>query len=251
MPNQRPRWLIIAVEAGIAIAILTSGAVWLGLHGPRRAAHEIASFGNTPIARLIFTAVYATTLAIGLPSGSLSVVGGSAFGFLTGAILDFIAIATGATLGYWLARSVGEPATRQLLRGRHDWLDRVRAGDKFGTLVALQVSPLVPNGMLNLAAGLARVDFKLYLASVLVGNSIPTLAYSYLGYALLHTGTASHTPLAWIVRSIGVAVTLAVLVPPIWTAVRRRQAARHPERQSERQREPEREPEPHPVTTHD
>jgi uncharacterized membrane protein YdjX (TVP38/TMEM64 family) len=213
-PTERNRWLILAVEIGIAICILAAGAVWLGLHGPRRAAHEIAGFGNTPTARVIFTAVYAATLAVGLPSGSLSIVGGSAFGFLTGCILDYVAIALGAAVGYWLARRVGEPATRNLLRGRHSWLDRVRRGDKFGTLLALQISPLVPNGMLNLAAGLA--------------NAIPTIAYSYLGHTLLHTGAASHTPLAWIVRGVGIAVTLAVIVPPIYVAVRRRKSNAKP-----------------------
>jgi uncharacterized membrane protein YdjX (TVP38/TMEM64 family) len=240
MPQTHSRWVVIAVEVGIAITILTTGAVWLGLHGPGRAAHEIAGFGNTITARIIFTLVYAATLAVGLPSGSLSVVGGSAFGFVAGSLLDYTAIALGAAGGYWLARLVGEPATRQLLRGRHTWLDRVRAGDKFGTLVALQVSPLVPNGMLNLAAGLARVDFKLYLASVLIGNAVPTLAYSYLGDTLLHTGSASHTPLAWIVRGIGIAVTLAILVPPIYAAVRRRHS-----------RQPSPQPQPRPATTHD
>jgi uncharacterized membrane protein YdjX (TVP38/TMEM64 family) len=237
MARDRSRWIVLAVEIGIAAAITSAGALWLGLHGPGKAAHEIAEFGNTPTARLIFTAVYAGTLAVGLPSGSLSIVGGSAFGFLWGFVLDYTAIALGATLGYWLARRVGEPATRRLLHGRHSWLDRVRAEDNFGTLLGLQISPLVPNGMLNLAAGLAKLDFKLYLASVLVGNAIPTLAYSYLGHTLLHVGSASNTPLAWIVRGIGVAVTLAIVVPPIYTALRSRRGHSPPQ--------------PTPATTHD
>jgi uncharacterized membrane protein YdjX (TVP38/TMEM64 family) len=244
------RWLVLAVEIGIAISILAAGAVWLGLQGPTRAAHEIAGFGNTPAARIIFTAAYAATLAVGLPSGSLSIVGGSAFGFLGGFVLDYVAIALGAAGGYWIARWVGEPATRELLRGRHTWLDRVRRGDKFGTLLALQISPLVPNGMLNLAAGLARIDFKLYMASVLAGNAIPTIAYSYLGHSLLHTGAASHTPLAWIVRGIGIAVTLAVIIPPVYVALHRKsQAWPTADARDANNRQIE-EPQPQPVDSH-
>src|SRR5580692_5018975 len=75
------RWKPIAVEAALAVAVLASAGLWFGIHGPQRAAHEIAALGDHTSTRILFTALYATGLAIGLPVGSLSVVGGAEFGF--------------------------------------------------------------------------------------------------------------------------------------------------------------------------
>jgi uncharacterized membrane protein YdjX (TVP38/TMEM64 family) len=230
MPAKRARqqWKATAAEIGLAIVIVASVAVWFGVNGPQRAAHEITSLGNHTSTRVLFALIYAAALAVGLPAGSLSVIGGAEFGPVIGFVLDYTAIAVGAAAGYGLARAIGEPATRRFLHLRHGWLDRVQREHRFVTLVALQLSPLIPNGILNLAAGLTGVDFPLYMASVLVGNALPTLAYSYLGSAVLSAGAASHTPLAWVVRAVGIAVTLAILVPPLYAWVRRRRyTARH------------------------
>jgi uncharacterized membrane protein YdjX (TVP38/TMEM64 family) len=226
-PPKRRNWRALAVEAALALAVLTAGGVWLGVHGPQRAAHEIAALGDHTSTRILFTALYAGALAVGLPAGSLSLVGGAEFGPVLGFVLDYVAIAAGATGGYWLAHAIGEQTTRRILHRRRGWLTRVHATNRFSTLVGLQVSPLVPNGMLNLAAGVAGIDFKLYLASVLVGNALPTVAYSYLGGTLLFTRGAPHTPLAWIVRAVGVAITIAILAPPLYAWGRRRYTARH------------------------
>jgi uncharacterized membrane protein YdjX (TVP38/TMEM64 family) len=218
------------VEVGLAIAIVASVAVWFGVDGPQRTAHEITSLGNHTSTRILFTVLYAGALAVGLPAGSLSVIGGAEFGLVLGFVLDYAAIVAGAAGGYGIAHAIGEGGTRRILHRRHRWLDRVQRNNRFGTLVALQLSPLVPNGILNLGAGLAGIDFPRYMASVLIGNALPTLAYSYLGSALLSSGAASHTPLAWLVRGIGVAVTLGILVPPVYTWLRRRRyTARHAE----------------------
>jgi uncharacterized membrane protein YdjX (TVP38/TMEM64 family) len=222
----RHRWKPIAVEAALAVAVLASAGLWFGVHGPQRAAHEIAALGDHTSTRILFTALYATGLAIGLPVGSLSVVGGAEFGWGLGFALDFTAIVAGAAAGYTLAHRIGAETAARILHRRHGWLARVDPENHFGTLVGLQVSPLVPNGMLNLAAGAAGIDFKRYMASVIVGNALPTLAYSYLGGTLVFTRAAPHTPLAWVIRGIGLAVTLVILAPPLYAWAVNRRATR-------------------------
>src|SRR5271156_3670678 len=130
MPHQSPRpphhWKALAVEAALALAVLTAGGIWLGVHGPQRAAHEIAALGNHTSTRILFTALYGGALAIGLPAGSLSLVGGAEFGPVLGFVLDYVAIIAGATGGYWLAHAIGEPTPRRILHRRRGWLARVQ-----------------------------------------------------------------------------------------------------------------------------
>ncbi|HWZ61034.1 MAG TPA: DUF1499 domain-containing protein [Gemmatimonadaceae bacterium] len=126
-----------------------------------------------------------------------------------GFFLDSTAIAAGAAAGYWLAHAIGEPATRHLLHRRHGWLNHIGETNRFGTLPGLQLSPLVPNGVLNLAAGLAGIDFKLYMASVLVGNSTPGSAIADILHAMPDRRTTTTPPPS---RGLPLIVAVAVLV---------------------------------------
>jgi uncharacterized membrane protein YdjX (TVP38/TMEM64 family) len=178
--------------------------------------------------RILFTAGYASAIAIGLPAGTLSLVGGSAFGALLGFGLNYAAIIAGAAGGYWLARIVGERTTRRILQGRHAWLDRLNAGGAhgFGTLIGLQLSPLFPNSIVNLAAGVARLDFSVYLASVVLGNLLPTAAYSYVGAMVLGAQSRMASPVTRAIQVVGVTVTVVLVVVPLARWVRNRYRSR-------------------------
>jgi uncharacterized membrane protein YdjX (TVP38/TMEM64 family) len=126
-----------------------------------------------------------------LPGGPLMILGGAAFGPIVGSVLNLASMTAGAAGGYWLARSLGDRVPRRLLRGHHDWLDRLSDPHNLMTLISLQVNPLLPNSILNLGAGIARVDFRTYMASVVLGNLLPTIAYSYFAGALLSAGSTS------------------------------------------------------------
>ena len=148
--------------------------------------HDIAIVRHTAgstVARIAFVAAYTLLLTIGLPGGPLMLLGGAAFGPITGSILNLLSMTLGATGGYWLARVLGERLPRRVMT--------VHPPHTLMPLISLQVNPLVPNSLLNLGAGLARVDFRIYMASVVLGNLVPTIAYSYFAGALLSAGSAS------------------------------------------------------------
>jgi uncharacterized membrane protein YdjX (TVP38/TMEM64 family) len=143
------------------------------------------------VARIVFVVFYTLILTVGLPGGPLMILGGAAFGAVTGTILNLFSMTAGAAGGYWLARRLGPRIPRRLLRRHQEWLDRLSDPHNLMTLISLQINPLLPNSILNLGAGLARVDFRTYMASVVIGNLLPTIAYSYFAGALLSAGSTS------------------------------------------------------------
>lgn len=156
--------------------------------------HDISILRHTAggwAARIIFVAGYTLILTIGLPGGPLTLLGGAAFGPITGSILNLASMTFGAATGYWVARSLGERMPRRLLKRHHEWIDRLSDPHNLMTLISLQINPLLPNSILNLGAGLARVNFRTYMASVVIGNVAPTIAYSYFAGALLSAGSSS------------------------------------------------------------
>ena len=153
------------------------------------------------VARILFVAGYTLLLTIGLPGGPLMILGGAAFGPIAGSILNMMSITLGAAGGYWLARALGDRLPRRVLT--------VDPPHNVTTLISLQINPLVPNSILNLGAGLAHVDFRVYMASVVIGNLAPTIAYSYFAGALLSAGSAP----GGIGHELGIAaIVLAVIL---------------------------------------
>jgi len=162
------RWKPIAVEAALAIAVIASAGLWFGIHGPQRAAHEIAALGDHTSTRILFTALYATGLAIGLPVGSLSVVGGAEFGWGLGFVLDMTAIVAGAAAGYTLAHSSGF----QALLPNDGYTN-------FSAIFYHNIGPVVGPLAAQLKASGALNRQQQQSVDALTANSAPGLIYAY------------------------------------------------------------------------
>jgi uncharacterized membrane protein YdjX (TVP38/TMEM64 family) len=171
--------ILAALVVGVAIA---SHAETTWLKSMRHGISIVRHTAGRGVSRIAFVAVYTVLLTIGLPGGPLMILGGAAFGPITGSILNLLSMTLGAAGGYWLARGFGHRFPRRALH--------VEVPHRLTTLISLQINPLVPNSILNLGAGLARVDFRTYMASVVIGNLVPTIAYSYFAGALISAGTA-------------------------------------------------------------
>jgi uncharacterized membrane protein YdjX (TVP38/TMEM64 family) len=182
--------LAVAIAFGIVLAASHVETRWL-----RSLRHGITIVRHTAgsgVARIVFVAVYTLLLTIGLPGGPLMILGGAAFGPVTGSIVNLISMTLGAAGGYWLARSLRDRFPRRLIRRHRDWIDQLSDPHNLMTLISLQINPLLPNSILNLGAGIARVNFRTYMTSVVLGNLFPTIAYSYFAGALLKAGSMSH-----------------------------------------------------------
>jgi uncharacterized membrane protein YdjX (TVP38/TMEM64 family) len=202
--------LAVAIAVGVVLAASHVETRWL-----RSLRHGISFVRHTAgsgVSRIVFVAVYTLALTIGLPGGPLMILGGAAFGPVTGSILNLISMTVGAAAGYWLARSLGERIPQRLIRRHRDWIEKLSDPHNLMTLISLQINPLLPNSILNLGAGLARVNFRTYMTSVMLGNLFPTIAYSYFAGALLKAGSTPSgvgTEL-WIATAI---LALALLAP--------------------------------------
>jgi uncharacterized membrane protein YdjX (TVP38/TMEM64 family) len=198
--------LTVAVTVGGVLILSHLETSWL-----RSMRHGISIVRHTAgrgASRIVFVAVYTFILTIGLPGGPLMIVGGAAFGPIVGSMLNLLSMTLGAAGGYWLARSLGYRLPSRLVHRHYEWVDRLSDPHNLMTLISLQINPLLPNSILNLAAGVARVNFRTYMISVVAGNLAPTIAYSYFAGALLKAGGSSNG----VGRELWIATTVLALV---------------------------------------
>jgi uncharacterized membrane protein YdjX (TVP38/TMEM64 family) len=183
---------LLVVAATVVGVLLASHAETRWLQSLRHWISAVRHTAGGGASRVVFLVVYTLILTIGLPGGPLMMLGGAVFGPVTGSILNLLSMTLGATGGYWLARALDDRLPRRLVRRHHHWIDRLSDPHNLMTLISLQINPLLPNSILNLGAGLARVDFRTYMASVVIGNLVPTIAYSYFAGALLSAGSTAN-----------------------------------------------------------
>ena len=114
----------------------------------------------------------------------LTLAGGLLFGWLLGGIASMIGATLGAVIVFLIARS----ALSEVLAARAGpWLDRFREGfkqDAFNYLLFLQLVPIFPFWLVNLAPGLLGVSFATYLITTILGIIPGTFAYSLAGSGL-------------------------------------------------------------------
>ncbi len=169
--------------------------------------------------------VFATTfvvgsglgMAIGFPGLPFVVAAGALFGTLLGSILGWVASMLGAIVGYWIARTVGH---RVVVR----WVMRFRRGDaavsdarNFAGMLRLRLIPVLPIGVVNFIAGLARAPFARYVVATAIGIIPATTIYAYFADSLLE-GVRNGRREALTSLGIASALLLALSLTP--TAVR-------------------------------
>jgi uncharacterized membrane protein YdjX (TVP38/TMEM64 family) len=205
---------LVAVAALVGTVALASHVETQWLRSMRHGISIVRHTAGRGAARIAFVALYTLLLTIGLPGGPLMILGGAAFGPITGSILNLTSMTLGAAGGYWLARVLGARVPRRVLRR----VLHIDPPHNLMTLISLQINPLVPNSILNLGAGLARVDFRTYMASVVVGNLVPTIAYSYFAGALLSAGGAPGAVgrELWIAAIVLAVILLAPILAGRW-----------------------------------
>ncbi len=133
-------------------------------------------------------------------AGSLALVQGSTLWYLVWlALIGNL----GKTLGAWLYYVVGDKLEDFLVRPlakyfgvKHEEIESI--GKRFtghhlkdgGAVFLLRVLPFVPALPVSLAAGIIKMDVRVYLAATYAGNFFKDLFYLYIGYAglaKLHT----------------------------------------------------------------
>lgn len=137
------------------------------------------------LAVVLFIVVYCMAAALSLPGDVfLTMVGGFLFGSVIGTCYVNIGATSGATLAFL--------AARYLLR---DWVES-KFGDRLGLiqegfeqnafsyLVTLRLIPAIPFVLVNLVAGLTRVELGTYVRATALGMIPASFVFAYAGRQL-------------------------------------------------------------------
>jgi uncharacterized membrane protein YdjX (TVP38/TMEM64 family) len=138
-----------------------------------RRAHSFAGFA------VAFTLGLGVGTALGIPGLPLMVAAGVAFGTLLGAIVSWTGALISATIGYWLARTIGHDIVTRWVK-RYKRIDSAMTEAKhFAGILRLRLIPVLPIGSVNFVGGLARANFFSYLAATAIGVLPAVTIYNY------------------------------------------------------------------------
>ncbi len=168
---------------------------------------------------LLIGLLYVGATVLMIPGSLLTLGVGFLYGPWKGTLLVSPASVAGATLAFFLGRTLlRESVERRIQDSRRlQALDRALAEGGLRIVFLTRLSPVFPFVLLNYAFGLTRVSARAYLLGSFLGMLPGTFLYVYLGSTLedlseLASGAAPETEgLLWW-KWAGLAATLAVTV---------------------------------------
>ncbi len=135
---------------------------------------------------IFFILLYGLGCVLVVPGSVLTLAGGAIFGFERGWLYNLSGATLGASLAFWMARSLARDWVQQWIRGRKlEGIDRKLRGSGFQTVFRLRLFPLVPFNLLNFSAGLSSLKFRDYLSGTMLGMIPGCLVYTYFAEALV------------------------------------------------------------------
>ena len=160
---------------------------------------------------IIFVIAYAIATLLILPVTALNIAGGALYGVLTGLLLTSLGALISALLGFILARSLDT----KLITSEYNSADNLsNVGQNLdkggiGYAFAARLLPVIPYGVVSLAAGLSPIKRRDYLLGTLMGTPLGIAPFVFLG----STGVqmySGHDVLPLLASSMGLAMLVAV-----------------------------------------
>ena len=180
----------------------------------------VESLGS--IAPIAFIVLYNVATVLLIPGSLLTLGSGVLFGLVWGSVYVFFAATLGATLAFWLGRTVARDWVSKKISAypKFTAIDKAVAKEGFKIVFLTRLSPLFPFNILNYAFGITQVSLKDYVLGS-VGMIPGTILYVYIGsligsVAQIGMKGATLDPqtqkLQWIAKIIGFIATIAVTV---------------------------------------
>ena len=200
----RRRWIrftpAVLLLAMFVIGLSTGLAGHVSLDGLR--AHHEALRGDVHahpvLAAGAFILIFIIAVAAGLPVCLiLTITGGSVFGPWVGASLTTVSATIGATITYLAARMAAGSWLRDWARRRGGAGQRIVEGfgrHAFGNMLTLRLIPFSPFTPLNVAAGVAGIPLRAFIAASFLGEIPSALIYARLGAGLGQALDSGATP---------------------------------------------------------
>ncbi len=167
----------LALLAGAAILFvvvkfaLAPALGWLAAHRDR--------------ASVPFILVYILTAIALLPDSLLTLAAGAIFGLVRGFVLVSIGSTLGATVAFFIGRTLARGWIERRSAGwpKFHALERATARHGFWIVLLTRLSPLIPFGLLNYAYSITAVRPRDYLLASWIGMLPGGLLYVYVGTA--------------------------------------------------------------------
>lgn len=130
---------------------------------------------------IYYILVYVIATLLVLPSTALNLTGGGLFGPWLGTLWTSLAAIIAAVVAFYCSRTIGrEPIAKHLARRWQKMDAEVKRGGLF-YMFAIRLVPIMPYGLVNLAAGLTSIRFQDFLIGTTLGTIPSVLPFVLLG----------------------------------------------------------------------
>jgi uncharacterized membrane protein YdjX (TVP38/TMEM64 family) len=211
------RWLPLGLIAAAAAVLFATGAhrdLTLDTLAAHRA--DLCAFvdARPTAAAAGFAALYAATIAVGLPIAVLFTVGG---GFLFGTVGGGVLSVVGATLGalgvFLAARTAAGDAIARRAGPRLRTFEAGFRRDAFSYLLVLRLVPLFPFWLVNIVPAALGVRLRTFAAATAIGMLPGAFVYASVGAGLGSVIDQGGRP------DLGILFTPQVLLPILGLAL--------------------------------
>ncbi len=220
-----PVILILAALATAYAMGLHRELSWAAL-GRQQAALQALVTARPAAAAALYLAVYATIVAISLPVAVVvTVSGGLLFGTVAGTLLTIIGATTGASLAFFAVRTAFFPLLARRAGGMIERIGPRLRRDGLSYMLVLRLLPVVPFWLVNLAAGMSGMPWRLFALGTVIGIVPATAVFSSIGAGIGGVLAEGGAPDLSVIFSAKVLLPLfglaaLSLLPVIWRQVR-------------------------------
>lgn len=212
-PALRFALLVVLVAAGFVVAWKLGLVDWLRQDSLEGRIASLRGQWWTPLALL---GLFVLTGCLPLPATAVVLLAGAVYGPWAGSLVNWLGCVAGALAGYTAARYLGRDFVAAIL-GAERWgrLDRLMTQHGFWPMVRARL--MLPLAVVNYGGGLSGMRTLPFLASSMVGMTLPIVLYTYIGHALVGAVAGDG---ARLVRNATLAVVGVLLMSLVAPAVR-------------------------------
>lgn len=148
---------------------------------PSEVAAYVRSFGA--IGPLVSAALMVLQAVLApLPAFLITFANGMIWGAFWGGLLSWTSAMIGASLCFWIARSLGRPAVERLAGGSKALETSDFFFERYGqrTVIITRLLPFVSFDIISYGAGLTTMSFRSFFLATAIGQLPATALYSYL-----------------------------------------------------------------------